>query len=149
MDESFNHVLSIMNDQLVANGRYFIHLGLRSDALTALDRETIALVDDDDDAARWDVASDGEGGYTLRNVKTGVYLGSGADPTAPAPKLEGVTEPFAWKIEKGPERTFFLSPRNSNGAMRLSTSPLPMYPPRVGWTASGYEPQDWCLLPAT
>jgi hypothetical protein len=138
-----------MSDQMVANGRYFIHLGFRADALTALDPKTIVLVDDNDDGAKWDVAIDGEGSYTLRNVKTGIYLGSGADPTAPAPMLEGVSEPFAWKIAPGPEGTFFLSPGRSNGAMRLSTSPLRSYPPRVGWMATGYEPQDWRLVPVT
>ena len=72
--------------------------------------------------------------FTVRNVETGIYLGNDSAQTEPAMELRGVTTPFAWNIERGPEpETFILSPSGSNGQMQLAPSPLRIYPPRVAW----------------
>jgi hypothetical protein len=57
--------------------------------------------------------------------------------------VEGVSKPFTWKIE--PE-TFTLSPRDSNGAMRLDLSILRIFPPPIGWMPPGAPTQSWRLV---
>ena len=139
-----------MSDQLIANGQYKIQVGYGADAVTAEKdgRHLMVLPETGNGGDSWDVTFDGTDSYTLRNVTTGIYLGGKSDPTRMAPILEGVSEPFAWKIERGemPE-TFTLSPRKSNGAMRLGRSPLLIYPPPAAWMPPSGDPsQNWRLV---
>ncbi|HZF51708.1 MAG TPA: hypothetical protein VE093_23800 [Polyangiaceae bacterium] len=101
-----------------------------------------------DGTDKWDVAFDGKDSYTLRNAKTGLYLGSKADPTRIVPMLEGASEPFAWRIERheGYPEGFTLSPKSSNGATRLSMSILHIFPTPVGWMEPGAQGQVWRLV---
>ena len=141
-----------MTEQQISNGRYRLHFAHGSDAVTAeRDLQQIILGRPDSEAAVWEVASDGAGGHTLRNVQSGVYLGSANDPTSPSMTLEGVSAPFAWKIEPGPESgTVSLSPSASNGTMRLAPSLLRIFPPRLAWlpTSEGSPDQSWRLARA-
>lgn len=95
----------------------------------------------------WDVASDGKGGYTLKNVNTGLYLGGKADPTTMAPTLEGTSEPFVWTIApfEGDRQFFTLSPKSSNGKTRLSLSILRIVPPPLAWMEAGVRDEPWRL----
>ncbi|KYF75135.1 hypothetical protein BE17_37585 [Sorangium cellulosum] len=99
------------------------------------------------DSTVWYVAFDGVDSYILRNIATGIYLGSKSDPTVPAAQVEGTPEPMAWQIERGPEpETFTLSLRASKGAMRLSDSMVRIAPPPVGWAPAGFPVnQVWRL----
>ncbi len=108
----------------------------------------IVVPETGDGTDKWDVAFDGKDSYTLRNAKTGLYLGSKAEPTRIAPMLEGVLEPFAWRIERheGYPEGFTLSPRNSNRSTRLSMSILRIFPPPIGWMEPGVPGQVWDLV---
>jgi len=134
-----------MSDQLIADGRYKVqHRG----ATLAAQSGAPLMVQEDTggDEIKWDVASKGDGSYTLRNVATGIYLGDEADPTSMAPMLKGVSDPFAWKIERAPdEEAFVLSTASSNGEMRLALSPIKIFPPPVAWMPSAEYGQFWRL----
>lgn len=130
-----------MGEQLIANGRYKIQTAFRRENLGELAAEApLSLLPEEGDNFTWEVAFDGTDSYTLRNVKTGSYLGDDDAPqTSFVPVLRGASKPFPWKIERGPEpETFWLSPKGSNGTTRLAFSIIRIYPPPVAWTpASG------------
>lgn len=79
-------------------------------------------------------------------MRSGLYLGGKADPNSLAPMLEGVSEPFTWKIESVEEEIFTLSPASSNGATRLCLSILRIFPPFIGWMPAGGPDQFWRLV---
>jgi hypothetical protein len=130
--------------QQISNGRYKLTC-LGGGGILRQDKGGKAILSSpaDDDGERWDVAFDGQGGYTLRNVATGLYLGSKTDPSTMAAMLEGVSEPFAWKVGPGNyPGTITLSPA-ANGAMALGPSLLKIYPPPAGWAPKELNP-DLC-----
>lgn len=141
-----------MTEQQISNGRYRLFFAHGSDAvMVEQGLQQIILGRADDAATVWEVASDSAGGYTLRNVQTRTYLGSKVDPTSPAMMLEGVSEPFSWKITPGSEPgALCLSPSASNGTMRLAPSMLRIFPPRLAWlpTNEWGPDQNWRLDPA-
>ena len=142
-----------MSQQLVANGRYRIQTAFRRENLGEQSAEApLTLLPEEGDNFTWEVAFDGTDSYTLRNVKTGSYLGDDEAPqTGPVAALKGASKPFFWKIEPAPddEETFTLSPKGSNGTTRLAFSPLRIYPPAVAWLppSVGYRPDElWRLV---
>jgi hypothetical protein len=123
-----------MSDQLIANGQYRIQPVTGQGAVSAIPGAPgFALDPEQRDGSKWEVASDGAGGYTLRNVTSGLYLGGKGSPSDPAMMLEGASQPVAWKIERSPddEEGLTLSPRASEGKLRLAPSLLKVYPPLV------------------
>ncbi|WP_433933498.1 hypothetical protein AB3662_04045 [Sorangium cellulosum] len=141
-----------MSNQLIANGRYRIQTAFRRENVGEQAAEApLSLLPEEGDNYTWEVAFNGTDSYTLRNVKTGSYLGDDDAPqTIPVPLLKGASRPFLWKIERGVEpETFTLSPKNSNGTMRLAFSIARIFPPPVAWMpASGdvFPDQLWRLV---
>ena len=139
-----------MSEQSITNGKYKLQLARGQQAVRSVPEvpHFVLLPDEDDGTDTWDVAFDGKDSYTLQNVKTGLYLGGKSDPTAMAPMMAGGPEPFAWTIQRSEEdpEAFTLSPRASNGTMRLSPSILRIFPPPVAWLPPGGPEQVWRLV---
>ncbi|WP_437931327.1 hypothetical protein WMF37_19560 [Sorangium sp. So ce291] len=106
------------------------------------------LLPESGDNFTWEVTFDGTDSYTLRNAMTRSYLGDAITEPEPLMMLRGSPAPWAWKIERGAEpETFTLSPKSSNGSLRLGPSPVRAYPPSVGSVLATDSPdQLWRLV---
>ena len=137
---------------MIANGQYRLQFAQSSNDLgvtAAQGAPDLVLSPEQGDGAKWTVTFDGTDSYTLRNVATGLYLGSDSDVSRMAPLLRGAAAPFPWRIERsvnGPEGTFTLSPRDSKGQMWLAPSIVMAFPPPVAWQPAHLGPHFWRLV---
>ncbi|MFD9817326.1 RICIN domain-containing protein [Streptomyces sp. NPDC059080] len=100
------------------------------------------------DAQRWDIRCDDGGDCTLRNVRSGAFLGHRGGPGAHQP-VAARTAPMAWRLAPaGAPGTYrLLSAKDPNYA--LDISPLLIYPPRLDLNkANGNSSQVWEIRPA-
>jgi hypothetical protein len=71
-----------------------------------------------------------KGSHTLRNVASGIYVGS-QDPDRPEWMLRGTQEPFSWTLADGGDEdpsTFLVMSTDSSDGLRLSPSILRIWP---------------------
>ncbi|TSB21573.1 RICIN domain-containing protein [Streptomyces benahoarensis] len=100
------------------------------------------------DAQRWDIRCDDGGACTLRNVRSGAFLGHRGGPSAHQP-VAARTAPMAWRLTPaGSPGTYrLLSAEDPN--YTLDISPLLIYPPRLELNkANGNSSQVWEVRPA-
>ncbi|GAA3164427.1 MULTISPECIES: RICIN domain-containing protein [Streptomyces] len=99
-------------------------------------------------AQRWEVRCDDGGDCTLRNVRSGTFLGHRGGPGAHEPAVAR-TAPAAWHLDPaGAPGTYrLLAAEDRNYA--LDISPLLIYPPRLDLNkAGGNSSQVWEIRPA-
>jgi hypothetical protein len=138
-----------MSEQLIANGRYrLVFSRSQNNALGSVALGIpLGLVPESGDNFTWEVTFNGTDSYTLRNLRTGVFLGDEVTDPVPLMTLRGSPTPWPWRIERAeaPE-TFNLSPKNTNGSMRLVLSLIPAVPPQVAsLPATEFPDQSWRL----
>jgi hypothetical protein len=132
-----------MSEQLVANGKYRVESLAGAGALGMMGAPHFVLLPETGDGFTWEITFDGTDSYTLKNVGGGSYVGDEAPQTEPAMLLRVGSNSFSWKIERGPvEGTFTLSPKGSNGTMRLALSLLRIFPPPAAWVPASAYAQD-------
>jgi len=98
---------------------------------------------------QWTVAFT-SGTYTLRNVASGLYLGTDGDPNEPAMMVRGTKQPFAWKLSTGDdydERTYVLTSAASSDGLLLIMSLLRIFPPLVAILQPRGYTVEWAFDP--
>ncbi|HEV7805832.1 MAG TPA: RICIN domain-containing protein [Solirubrobacteraceae bacterium] len=139
-----------MSDQLIPDGTYNVR-GPGGQMTMAGGFPGVAMLPPDDQATQqWKVASE-SGGYTLRSVASGLYLGNDGDPNQPAMVVRGTKQPFTWKLSTGDdsdETTYVLTSAASSDGLVLSMSLLRIFPPLVAiLPPSGYSTVEWAFAP--
>lgn len=133
-----------MGDQLIPDGTYRVRGP--GGQLTANRGPGVSMWPPDGDQSQtWMVAFDA-GVYTLRNVASGLYLGTDEDPDAPSMIVRGTGQPFTWDVSTGEdddETTYVLT---SAAGLVLSMSLLRIFPPMVAiLPRGGYRTVEWAF----
>ena len=99
----------------------------------------------------WEVACE-SGGYTVRNVESGLYVGGDGDPNEPLMIVKGTKQPFLWKLSTGDdddETTYVLTSAASSDGLVLTMSLLRIFPPLVAILSPGrFSNVEWAFDPA-
>ena len=136
-----------MSDQLIPDGTYNVRGPGGQLTMDSAFPGVAMLPPDGESTQQWNVASE-SGGYTLRSVASGLYLGSDGDPNQPAMTVRGTKQPFAWKLSTGQdadETTFVLTSASSDGLV-LSMSLLRIFPPLVAiLPPRDYSTVEWAF----
>jgi hypothetical protein len=139
-----------MSDQLITDGTYNVR-GPGGQLTMAQGFPGVAMLPPDGQSTQqWKVASE-SGGYTLRSVASGLYLGNDGDPDQPAMIVKGSGQPFTWNLSTGEdsdETTYILTSAASSDGLVLSMSLLRIFPPLVAiLSPSGYSTVEWAFDP--
>jgi hypothetical protein len=131
---------------MVADGVYQIAFGSRDELLTSEPRvgsAALLLPPDESGYQDWQIEPNG-GGYTIRNVRSGLFLGFSE---APEPYRFAVVTPvpYEWNVWPVFGNRVVVSIPVPGGELRLDRSPIMTFPARVDvqWPHPG---QEWALL---
>jgi hypothetical protein len=139
-----------MSDQLITDGTYNVR-GPGGQLTMAQGFPGVAMLPPDGESTQqWKVGSE-SGGYALRSVASGLYLGNDGDPNQPAMIVKGSGQPFTWDLSTGEdsdETTYILTSAASSDGLVLSMSLLRIFPPLVAiLSPSGYSTVEWAFDP--
>jgi ricin-type beta-trefoil lectin protein len=139
-----------MSDQLIPDGTYHVR-GPGGQMTMAEGFPGVAMLPPDGESTQqWKVAS-ASGGYTLRSVTSGLYLGSDGDPNQPAMIVKGTKQAFIWNLSTGEdsdETTYVLTSAASSDGLVLSMSLLRIFPPLVAiLPPRSYSTVEWAFDP--
>ncbi|MFD1938737.1 MULTISPECIES: RICIN domain-containing protein [Nonomuraea] len=109
------------------------------------DAPILLLQRDGNPTQKWEVSSESDA-YTLRNVVSGLYLGSDRDPNQADMMIRGSKQPFTWQVSQGPDEepdTYLLASAASSDSFFLAPSLLRIWPPHVAILPSGGYTPEW------
>jgi hypothetical protein len=136
-----------MSDQLISDGTYMVR---GPGGLLTMDSGLpgmAMLPPRDGSSQEWKVAAE-SGGYTVRGVLSGLYLGADGDPNDPQMAVKGTSQPFVWTLSSGDdddETTYVLTSAASSDGLVLSMSMLRIFPPLVAILPRDYRPFEWAF----
>lgn len=115
--------------------------------LTVLSEDMVVLVPDSKRQS-WQVRRTGNGGYTIRQDTSDLYLGYEGEPdTFEAVRL--LPDRREWNITDGPEEgTFTIAAPGGDEPLTLGLSPVLIFPPMVALSPTQRQDLGWTLRPA-
>jgi hypothetical protein len=133
----------------VSDGTYRISIDGRQflTVLDWVDKNTVVLTADPGQQL-WQVRRTANGGYTIRQDATDLYLGYEGQPDT-FERVRLLPDQREWNITDGPEEgTVTIAAPGGGEPLTLGLSPALVYPPMVALSPAQRQDRGWTLQPA-
>jgi hypothetical protein len=131
----------------VSDGTYCISIDGRQ-FLTALSESHVVVVPDDSGRQMWQVRRADNGGYTIRQDTTDLYLGYEGEPDT-FERVRLLPDRREWNITDGPEEgTVTIAAPGGDEPLTLGLHPALIFPPMVALSPAQRQDRGWTLQPA-
>jgi hypothetical protein len=131
----------------VSDGTYRISINGQQ-FLTVLSERMVILIPDDAGRQLWQVRRTDNGGYTIRQDTTDLYLGYEGEPDTFEP-VRLLPDRREWNITDGPdEGTVTIAAPGGGEPLTLGLSPALIYPPMVALSPAQRQDRGWTLQSA-